>query len=602
MAFSPISSRKKQFTGTGLSGPFTYDKYLTPESNFRVIKTISDVDTTLVLDTDYTVELVKSSNGTGFLSANITLVVALEDEEILTVETFLDYEQSLDLVNGTVFDLDDFETALDKSALLSAQLSTQLTTTLRVAESSTITNTAISGLTPNFYLRVNSAGTSFETVNVVDLLLQSSLTPSSNNFIVGTGSAFASTTAANTRTALGLGTLPLQASSSVTITGGLIQGITDLTVADGGTGASDATTARSNLGLAIGTNVQAYSADLAGLAAYNTSAMLFRTASGTYVGRSLAGATGFTVTNGSGVSGNPSIAYNIGALTEETSPLITDMVLEEKGNGTVAKVAIQNLPSYNTVGAPASGDYTTISATGSLTSERTIAGSNGLLLTDAGANSTLTASVDINGRTVDGSPDTTADFTPTYDVSASANKKALLDNVKGLPGSWTLVSSQNFSAVSTVSITSGITSTYNVYALVLSSAVNTTADFSTITFSTDGGATYVETMHGNMLKFIASTTTLGNVSGTSSSFVRPFCTDAYGANTTGGLFVWYFFNLASSTGAALLGDGAVRTTSGVIDTMGGMYGGRFNNSSAINAIRLSMGANGSGRLTLYGLN
>lgn len=59
----------------------------------------------------------------------------------------------------------------------------------------------------------------------------------------GTGASSASAA----RTNLGLGTIATQNSNTISITGGSVTGITDITVADGGTGASTAASARSNL-------------------------------------------------------------------------------------------------------------------------------------------------------------------------------------------------------------------------------------------------------------------------------------------------------------------------------------------------------------------
>ena len=70
----------------------------------------------------------------------------------------------------------------------------------------------------------------------------------------GTGAS----TASDARTNLGLGTMATQASSSVTITGGTITGITDLAVADGGTGVSTLT------GIVKGNGTSAFSAAVQG--------------------------------------------------------------------------------------------------------------------------------------------------------------------------------------------------------------------------------------------------------------------------------------------------------------------------------------------------
>lgn len=103
-------------------------------------------------------------------------------------------------------------------------------------------------------------------------------------FIVGDGSNWVAESGSTARTSLGLGSISTQNSNAITITGGSITAITDLAVGDGGTGSSNASGARTNLGLVIGTNVQAEDAGLTSIAGLTTLAdrMIYTTASDTY--------------------------------------------------------------------------------------------------------------------------------------------------------------------------------------------------------------------------------------------------------------------------------------------------------------------------------
>lgn len=136
-------------------------------------------------------------------------------------------------------------------------------------------------------------------------------------------------------TTLGSGVTGSSLTSVGTIGTGTWQG-TAVAIAYGGTGATDAGTARTNLGLAIGTNVQAYDAGLASIAGLTTTAdrMIYTTASDVYAVTTL-------------TSAGRAILDDADAAAQRTTLGLGTIATQASSNVTITGGSISNLSSFD---------------------------------------------------------------------------------------------------------------------------------------------------------------------------------------------------------------------------------------------------------------
>jgi hypothetical protein len=254
MTIATDTAKSGPYAGNGSTTAFAYAFKVSDQAHLVVTETIvlTGVETTKTLTTHYTVSGVGDEGG-----GNVTAVAAPASTVTWTITRAVTLSQTTDLVNRASVNPSILELALDRAVQMIQDLDQQLDRTIKYPVSEDSANTPVvdaeavrqgtvlgwdsdglpssavvsgfgqlpsaASLTGLNMLRVNSGSTSYEEQTPTQVAA-SVAAVFANNAISGDK--------------VEGGTIAAITISSATISGGAITGITDLLVADGGTGAS----------------------------------------------------------------------------------------------------------------------------------------------------------------------------------------------------------------------------------------------------------------------------------------------------------------------------------------------------------------------------
>lgn len=119
---------------------------------------------------------------------------------------------------------------------------------------------------------------------------------------------------------------------------------------------ADAATARSTLGLVLGTDVQPFDGDLSAIGGLvGTSGVYVKTAANTAALRTITAGAGITVTDGDGALGNPTIAAHVTSVQGNTGAVIVSVPVTSV-QGTTGAVIVSSV-AYATIAGSAQGGW-----------------------------------------------------------------------------------------------------------------------------------------------------------------------------------------------------------------------------------------------------